>query len=945
MKNICLLFIISIISISAFAQDLSYSPTPVTMPLPDAPNFVEQNIPSSNTTTAPDVMRLAGNPEWAWKAPMNGAELLNDIHYASASVGYAVGNLGTVLKSTDAGTTWQRLPTPFNNSLLSVSALTANTLTVCGENGLLATSTNGGTSWTVASAGTAATFRSVRYINSTSLVASGDSMRVVRSTDSGGTWQALSVPATAVLNPNNRTLWSYSSLNVSGSDTLYLGVQGAGMPLQVIRSINGGGAWAAVSVTGAPSPPTTTTFGVTGIEFSGSTGFASYFTALAGGVLRTTDGGTTWAIILGNSIGSFAPLPNPDVPFVSTTVQFRQSLAMSSNAQTIVTGGLFGQILASTDGGSTWAEIYGGVRQGFRDFFTFGFPGAAINPDGTAWLICGTNGTLAGATGFQPNTATVRSGQPLPVTLRDIAFVNSTLGFAVGFQQAQQFTNAGGTVVDLAISVVLRTTDGGNSWSRIDGPQRLDSRWNAIECIGSNIWVGGLTVQGATVLGSIRFSSDSGSTWTEQTTAPDEIADIDAWDAQSIYAVTFGNTLLRTANGGTTWSPSIVPIPNSTANDMITVETLSPAAVVVGSGNTATAFSGTAGLLRSEDGGQTWLTGFTSGTSSGRFQKVVFVDGRVGFAVGLVGGFSNPRAVFRTSNSGRTWQSALSGFAAATTEVPAVSPSDRNNAFAFASDGNLSRTDNGGSLWTLVTPRPTATTVLNIRRITANAAWSVGSGGSILQYTASGAANTPPGKFTNVSPLDSTVIGLNTLPVQARWTRAIDINANPVTYQVVLTTDDTLETETLRLNANADTTFQLTPAAFAAVRDGAYRWRVEASDGIATVSSYPTRIVFSRGLSTRLENAARPTRFALEQNYPNPFNPSTEIKYQVSGVSDVRLDVFDMLGRKVATLVNQRQAAGAYQVNFNAATLSSGVYFYRLQAGTFNDTKKMLLVK
>jgi hypothetical protein len=98
--------------------------------------------------------------------------------------------------------------------------------------------------------------------------------------------------------------------------------------------------------------------------------------------------------------------------------------------------------------------------------------------------------------------------------------------------------------------------------------------------------------------------------------------------------------------------------------------------------------------------------------------------------------------------------------------------------------------------------------------------------------------------------------------------------------------------------------------------------------------------------------AATPREFALAQNYPNPFNPSTGIRYQVSGTSDVRLEVFDMLGRKVSTLVNERKAAGSYQVNFNAATLASGIYFYRLdarssgsQAGTFSETRRMMLVK
>jgi hypothetical protein len=88
-----------------------------------------------------------------------------------------------------------------------------------------------------------------------------------------------------------------------------------------------------------------------------------------------------------------------------------------------------------------------------------------------------------------------------------------------------------------------------------------------------------------------------------------------------------------------------------------------------------------------------------------------------------------------------------------------------------------------------------------------------------------------------------------------------------------------------------------------------------------------------------------PKTFLLEQNYPNPFNPSTTIRYQLPVASEVKLEVYDVLGKKIATLVNERQSAGAYQVVWNASGLSSGTYFYRLQAGTFTQTKKMILVK
>ncbi len=98
-------------------------------------------------------------------------------------------------------------------------------------------------------------------------------------------------------------------------------------------------------------------------------------------------------------------------------------------------------------------------------------------------------------------------------------------------------------------------------------------------------------------------------------------------------------------------------------------------------------------------------------------------------------------------------------------------------------------------------------------------------------------------------------------------------------------------------------------------------------------------------------DAGLPKVFALEQNYPNPFNPTTVIAYQLPTASNVSLKVYDVLGKEVMTLVSGRQDAGSYNYTLNASNLSSGVYFYRLQAGTTNgassfvQTKKMMLVK
>jgi len=95
---------------------------------------------------------------------------------------------------------------------------------------------------------------------------------------------------------------------------------------------------------------------------------------------------------------------------------------------------------------------------------------------------------------------------------------------------------------------------------------------------------------------------------------------------------------------------------------------------------------------------------------------------------------------------------------------------------------------------------------------------------------------------------------------------------------------------------------------------------------------------------------ALPQEYKLSQNYPNPFNPSTVIEYSIptdvrGEMQEVRLMVYDILGKEVATLVNESQSAGNYKVEFNASNLSSGVYFYRLESGNFKQIKKLMLIK
>lgn len=89
-----------------------------------------------------------------------------------------------------------------------------------------------------------------------------------------------------------------------------------------------------------------------------------------------------------------------------------------------------------------------------------------------------------------------------------------------------------------------------------------------------------------------------------------------------------------------------------------------------------------------------------------------------------------------------------------------------------------------------------------------------------------------------------------------------------------------------------------------------------------------------------------PNEIKLFQNYPNPFNPITNIKYQVTTSADVKVSIFNVLGKEVAVLINEKQNPGIYDLKWDASNLSSGIYFYNLQInGNILDTKKLILIK
>jgi hypothetical protein len=123
-------------------------------------------------------------------------------------------------------------------------------------------------------------------------------------------------------------------------------------------------------------------------------------------------------------------------------------------------------------------------------------------------------------------------------------------------------------------------------------------------------------------------------------------------------------------------------------------------------------------------------------------------------------------------------------------------------------------------------------------------------------------------------------------------------------------------------------------------------WTVRATAGVSSsLADEVFALTVNMGTGTSIDNVGLPTHFELAQNYPNPFNPTTNISFTLPQSSEVTLEVFNMQGQRVATLVNSTMGAGSHTVPFNAENLSSGIYLYRMTAGAFSQTNKMMLVK
>jgi hypothetical protein len=231
-------------------------------------------------------------------------------------------------------------------------------------------------------------------------------------------------------------------------------------------------------------------------------------------------------------------------------------------------------------------------------------------------------------------------------------------------------------------------------------------------------------------------------------------------------------------------------------------------------------------------------------------------------------------------------------------------------------------------------------------------------------------AVTQSGKFLQVNPYNaqSNVISTKTIPYQSicydvnsgKFYTTLNSTNNDIKnaiYEITATNGDTVRIATTNKNkiiggiaADGNGNLFLIPAPEGLKYAGLYKFNItnKTIDSLGNTNLRNLRsIAFVPQNITSVYDFANniPQTYNLYQNYPNPFNPTTTIQFSIPERTNVKLSIFDVLGREIQTIVNDELSAGTYKFNFNANYLSSGIYFYRLDAGKFSSVKKMILMK
>ena len=326
-------------------------------------------------------------------------------------------------------------------------------------------------------------------------------------------------------------------------------------------------------------------------------------------------------------------------------------------------------------------------------------------------------------------------------------------------------------------------------------------------------------------------------------------------------------------------------------------------------------------LLTTVDGGNSWSANVYIDMEGDIFlNSVSFSNQNDGYAVGYTIDYTNNQinpVVYTTVNAGGSWDEHNPNITAI---MRGVYFTNSNTGYAVGTAGNILKSINGGASWTMQTSG--VTIPFNSVYFTSfDTGYAAGDLGRIMKTINGG---------------NNWVTVYNELPNNIKSIIFLKTNPNvgyvAVTYGGIRRTTDA---GISWVNQVSGTQYNMNSICF-----------VDSLNGYASGNYGLILKTTTAGLvPVEPTGTALPKNFALKQNYPNPFNPSTTIEYDLPKTNKVKLVIVDLLGKEIATLVNEKQNAGTYNVVWDASRFPSGVYFYKLEAGDFVQAKRMVLIK
>lgn len=663
-----------------------------------------------------------------------------------------------------------------------------------------------------------------------------------------------------------------------------------------------------------------------------------------GMLLKSTDGGGSWSIQLTGMTKNLGKIHfvNQNTGYIlsDTSVYYK-----------------------TTNGGNNWAFNTLGGNTTLKDVYFM---------NESTGFISGRNlndnrGIIYRTTNAGTNWAICLSSAVNSANLPRIDFVSDQIGRVGGGNEYFYYTTNGGT------------------------------NWAFFNFYGSTDFDYHDTIAGLNVLGGrIQKTTNGGVNWTNCYTSNDTLSSIQMISLTTAYCVG-GNRILKTTNFGENWIIQNAGISgyftkvffvdslngwvSGYAGKMLRTSDGGNNWIAVSSGTTGNLIfskfndsntgyiSGSGSILKSTNGGNNWVQQWS--LNGDLVLSVNFVNDNTGYAF-------QPGRLYKTTNGGNNW-SFLSEVKISSTfpisyyfykmhflnnTTGIIVGSVLRNIGSYSSqEGSIYRTTNSGVNWDYMS-NSYVLYYVDISFINENTGWIVGTSGGIIKTTNAGAnwiGQTGPFSSVNyqyVSAADSNTVyvtgygnGLNTLLAKStnggfNWTGSLvsmDKNIRKIDFVNRNTGWASGEKGLLYATTNGGTDwfYQPTPTnehLYVNFLDEHTGWLVGNSGVILKTTS---------GIVSGIKviPAVTPSSHMLYQNYPNPFNPVTKIRFQVSESGNVIIKVFDITGKEISTLINDRLQPGTYETTFDGSKLSSGIYFYSINTGDFSQTKKMVLIR